>query len=101
MACPTRMTLAEARNALAARKLSAKELTEAHIAAVEKARPLNAFTLKTPEQALEMAEASDARLASGDARPLEGLPLGIKDNFCTIGLASTAASRMLKNFKPS
>lgn len=100
MSSPTRMTLAEARDALAARKISAKELVEAHIAAVEAARPLNAFTFETPEKALEMAEASDARLAKGEAGPLEGVPLGIKDLFCTRDVPSTAASRILENFRP-
>mgnify|MGYP001188982329 CR=1 FL=1 len=100
MTSPTRMTLAEARDALAARKISAKELVEAHIAAVEAARPLNAFTFETPEKALEMAEASDARLAKGEAGPLEGVPLGIKDLFCTRDVPSTAASRILENFRP-
>lgn len=100
MTSPTRMTLAEARDALAARKISAKELVEAHIAAVEAARPLNAFTFETPEKALEMAEASDARLAKGEAGPLEGIPLGIKDLFCTRDVPSTAASRILENFRP-
>ena len=101
MTSPTRMTLAQARDALAAREISARELAEAHIAAVEAARPLNAFTTETPEKALAMAEASDARLAKGEGGPLEGIPLAIKDLFCTEGVPSTAASRILKDFRPA
>ncbi|HLW27034.1 MAG TPA: Asp-tRNA(Asn)/Glu-tRNA(Gln) amidotransferase subunit GatA [Kiloniellales bacterium] len=101
MTSPTHMTLAQARDALAKREMSARELAEAHLAAVEAARPLNAFTVETPEKALSMAEASDERLAKGEGRPLEGIPLGIKDLFCTEGVASTAGSRMLKDFKPT
>jgi aspartyl-tRNA(Asn)/glutamyl-tRNA(Gln) amidotransferase subunit A len=70
------------------------------IAAMEAARPLNAFVTETPERALEMAKASDARIASGRARPLEGLPLAIKDLFCTKGVRTTAGSNILSNFVP-
>jgi len=101
MSSLTRMTLAQARDALATRKTSARELAEAHIAAVEAARPLNAFTAETPDRALQMAEASDDRLARGEGGPLEGIPLAIKDLFCTEGVASTAASRILKDFRPT
>src|SRR5690606_41509081 len=86
MTSPTHTTLAQARDALAKREMSARELAEAHLAAVEAARPLNAFTLETPEKALSMAEASHERLAKGEGRPLEGIPLGIKDLFCTEGV---------------
>jgi aspartyl-tRNA(Asn)/glutamyl-tRNA(Gln) amidotransferase subunit A len=61
---------------------------------------LNAFILATPEAALEMAAASDARLAGGKAGALEGIPLGIKDLFCTKGVQTTAASRILEGFRP-
>ena len=97
----TRMELAEARDLLAKKTLSAKELTEAHIAAVETARPLNAFVTETPEKALAMAEASDARRAKGEAGLLEGLPLAIKDLFCTEGVLTTASSRILDGFEPT
>ncbi len=96
----TNLTLAEARDGLKARQFSARELTEAHLAAVEAARPLNAFVAETPERALQMAKASDERLARGEARPLEGLPLGIKDLYCTEGVETTAASRILDGFVP-
>jgi aspartyl-tRNA(Asn)/glutamyl-tRNA(Gln) amidotransferase subunit A len=97
---PTDFTLADARDAVRAKKISSKELTRAFVAAVEAARPLNAFVTETPERALAMADASDARLAKGEARPLEGLPLAIKDLFCTKGVRTTAGSRILGNFIP-
>jgi len=101
MASPTRMTLAEARDRLAKKDISASELARAHVAAVEAARPLNAFTVETPEKALAMAADSDARIAKSEAGPLEGIPLAIKDLFCTEGVASTAGSRILQGFEPT
>ncbi len=77
------------------------ELTEAHISAIESARALNAFVTETPEKARDMAKASDARIAKGEAGPLEGIPLAIKDLFCTDGIKTTAASNILGNFVPS
>ena len=97
---PNELTLAEARDALRAKTLSARELTQAHLDAMARARALNAYLLETPERALAMAEASDDRIAAGDARPLEGLPLGIKDLFCTHGVATTAGSKILEGFEP-
>jgi aspartyl-tRNA(Asn)/glutamyl-tRNA(Gln) amidotransferase subunit A len=76
------------------------ELTEALIRAMEAARPLNAFVTETPERALQMARASDARIAAGEGGPLEGLPLAIKDLFCTSGVRTTAGSNILSNFVP-
>jgi aspartyl-tRNA(Asn)/glutamyl-tRNA(Gln) amidotransferase subunit A len=96
----TDLTMAAARDGLAKKEFSARELAEAHVAAVAAARPLNAFITETPEQALAMAAESDARLARGAARPLEGLPLAIKDLFCTKGVLTTAASHILDGFKP-
>ena len=86
MSDPTSLTLAEARDAVRRKTLSARELTEAHIGAMEAARPLNLFITETADRARAMAEASDARLAKGEAGPLEGLPLGIKDLYCTEGV---------------
>jgi aspartyl-tRNA(Asn)/glutamyl-tRNA(Gln) amidotransferase subunit A len=96
----THLTLAEARDGLKAKRFSATELTKAHIAAVEKARALNAYVLETPEKALAMAAASDAKLGRGEGGALEGIPLGIKDLFCTEGVVSTAGSNILKTFNP-
>ena len=97
----TKLTIAEARDLLARGETSSKELTEAHIAAVEAARPLNAFITETPEKAREMAEASDKRRKAGEAGVLEGLPIGMKDLFCTEGVLTTAASHILDGFHPT
>jgi aspartyl-tRNA(Asn)/glutamyl-tRNA(Gln) amidotransferase subunit A len=97
----TLMTLAAARDALKRREFSAAELTQAHLAAMERARELNAFVLETPEHARAMARDADARLQAGDARPLEGLPLGIKDLFATRDVRTTACSRILDGFVPA
>ncbi|MDR3528366.1 MAG: Asp-tRNA(Asn)/Glu-tRNA(Gln) amidotransferase subunit GatA [Rhizomicrobium sp.] len=96
----TEFTLAEARDAVATKKVSSKELTQGFVTAIEEARALNAFITETPEIALKMADASDARIAAGTARPLEGLPLGIKDLYCTKGVRTTAGSKILENYVP-
>ncbi len=100
MAGSSDLTIAEARDALAKGEVSARELAGAQIAAVEAARPLNAFITETPDQALEMAEASDARRRAGEAGLLEGIPLAIKDLFCTEGVPTTAGSHILDGFTP-
>jgi aspartyl-tRNA(Asn)/glutamyl-tRNA(Gln) amidotransferase subunit A len=97
----TSLTLAQARAALRNKEFSATELADAHLAAIEAARLLNAFVLETPDRAREMARAADARLARGEGGPLEGLPLGVKDVFCTGGVRTTACSHILKNFVPT
>ncbi|MGE3503715.1 MAG: Asp-tRNA(Asn)/Glu-tRNA(Gln) amidotransferase subunit GatA [Alphaproteobacteria bacterium] len=100
MAALTDLTLAAARDGLKNKSFSAKEIAEAHIKAVEGARALNAFITETPDKALSMAAQSDARIAKGEARPLEGIPLAIKDLFCTEGVLTTAASHILDGYKP-
>ena len=97
----TSLTLAQARDALRRKEFSAGELADAHLAAVEQARALNAFVLETPDRARAMARTADARLAKGEGGPLEGLPLGIKDLFCTEGVRTTACSHILENFVPT
>src|SRR5262245_53911459 len=97
----TRLTIAEARNLLRSREISAVELTNAHLAAMEHARALNAFVLETPDQARALPKASDAGLASGHGSALEGIPLGIKDLFCTTGVRTTACSHILDDFVPT
>src|SRR6202051_24808 len=97
----TALTLAQARDALRQKEFSATELADACLAAMAKARALNAFVLETPDRARAMARASDERLAKGEGGPLEGLPLGIKDLFCTEGVRTTAGSRILDNFVPT
>jgi aspartyl-tRNA(Asn)/glutamyl-tRNA(Gln) amidotransferase subunit A len=96
----TGLTLASALKGLREKAFSAVEITQAHIAAIEKARALNTFVLETPDQALAMARASDDRLARGEGGPLEGAPIGIKDLFCTRGVRATAGSAILGDFKP-
>ena len=94
-------TLAGARAALRARQVSARELTTAHLGAIEALNPrLNAFITVTPDLALRQAAAADAALARGEAGNLTGIPLAIKDLFCTAGVRTTAASRILEPFVP-
>ena len=97
----TDLTVAQMRDGLKAKSFSAVELTEAHIRAVEAARALNAFIVETPELALEQARAADAAIAAGNAGPLAGIPLGIKDLFCTKGVRSTAGSKIIGEFTPT
>ena len=76
-------------------------MSAAHLKAIEKARTLNAFVLETPDRAADMAKSSDKRIAAGKAGPLEGIPLAVKDLFCTAGVRSTACSHILDNFVPT
>ena len=96
----TSMTLADARKGIAAKTFTSLELTDAHLAAMEKARVLNAFVMETPEQARTQAKAVDAKIAKGDVGPLAGIPLGIKDLFATQDVRTTACSKILGDFKP-
>lgn len=100
MTALTDLTLAEAAAALKARTISATELTQAHVTAIEALASLNAFIAPTPERAMADARRADARLAKGEGGPLEGIPLAIKDLFCTAGIQTTAASRILGGFVP-
>jgi aspartyl-tRNA(Asn)/glutamyl-tRNA(Gln) amidotransferase subunit A len=97
----TSLTLAELLAGLRKREFTAVELTDAHLDAVSRARALNAFVLETPERAREMAVRADAALARGEGGPLAGIPLGIKDMFCTAGVRTTACSHILENFIPT
>src|SRR5262249_27577635 len=97
----TSLTLGEARDGLRRKRFSATELAQVHLAAMEAARALNAYVLETPDQARAMASAADARLAAGDARPLEGIPLGVKDLFATRDVRTTACSHILDGFTPT
>ncbi len=97
----TALTIADARKKLQAREISAVELTDAYITAIEKARALNAYIVETPDKARTMAAASDARLKAGTAGALEGIPLGIKDLFATEGVHTQACSHILDAFKPT
>jgi len=96
-----KLGLAEARDALRKGDVTSVELTEACLQAIEGADALNAFVHKTPEIALERAKAADQRLKGGEEAPaMCGLPIGIKDLFCTKGVPSQAASRILEGFLP-
>ncbi|MGB8624096.1 MAG: amidase, partial [Paracoccaceae bacterium] len=95
-----KLTIAEARDALRAGDLTSVELTEACLAEIDGADALGAFVHKTPGIALEQARAADARLRTGGAPDLCGIPLGIKDLFCTKGVPSQAASKILTGFRP-
>jgi aspartyl-tRNA(Asn)/glutamyl-tRNA(Gln) amidotransferase subunit A len=94
------LTVAAARDALRKRELSAVDLTMACLTAMDAGDDLNAFVHKTPEIALAQARAADTRLAAGAAPDLCGIPLGIKDLFCTKGVPSQAASNILRGFRP-
>src|ERR1700709_1279822 len=96
----TSLTLAEAREGLANKACASLELTDAHVAAIEAARVLNAFVLEPPDQARAMARAADAGIAKGEAGPLAGIPVGIKDLFATRDVRTTACSKILGNFIP-
>jgi aspartyl-tRNA(Asn)/glutamyl-tRNA(Gln) amidotransferase subunit A len=94
-------SLSDARAALRARSVSATELTAAYLAAIAAHNPaLNAYVLVTPELAMAQAAAADAALARGERGPLTGIPLAIKDLFCTQGVRTTAGSRILEPFIP-
>src|SRR4051794_37252905 len=96
----TALSIAGARDGLAAKSFTALELTDAHLKAIEAARVLNAFALETPDRARAMAKAADARIARGEAGPLAGIPVGIKDLFATSGVRTTACSKILAGFVP-
>lgn len=98
----TGLTLTEARTGLAARKFSARELAQAHLDAIGRLNTaLNAYITVLPEaDVLASADAADARYAAGTAGIMDGLPIGVKDLFCTKGVRTTAASKMLADFVP-
>ena len=97
----TSLTIAQARAKLTAKEISAVELTDAYLSAIEAVNPvINAYVTVTPDKAREMAKASDARIASGKAGALEGIPLGIKDLFATRDVHTQACSHILDGFKP-
>ena len=95
------LSLAEAREALRGRQISARELTGAYVGAIERLNSkLNAYITPTPERALAQADAADAALSRGEAGPLTGIPIAVKDLFCTEGVRTTAGSRILAPFIP-
>ena len=96
----TDLGVAAIRDGVKAGTFSAREVAQGYIANVEAARALNAFVVETPEHALAAADAADAARASGDLKPLSGVPLGIKDLFSTKGVQTTAGSKILEGYKP-
>ena len=95
-----RLTIAEARDALAKGETTAVELTEACLSAIEGSAALNAFVHHTPDRAREMARAADARIKAGEAAPMTGIPVGVKDLFCVRDVPSQSASRIMDGFRP-
>ena len=100
MADLNKLTIAEARDRLRSGDVTSVDLTEACLGAIAGAGALNAFVHHTPEIAMSQAKAADVRLAGGDAPAMCGIPLGIKDLFCTRGVPSQAGSRILQGFRP-
>ncbi|KQZ96533.1 glutamyl-tRNA amidotransferase [Mesorhizobium sp. Root157] len=97
----TRLTIAEAREKLRGKEITATEITGAYLDAIDRANPaLNAYIVVTHDKARDMAKASDARLAKGEGGSLEGIPLGIKDLFATEGIHTQACSHVLDGFRP-
>jgi aspartyl-tRNA(Asn)/glutamyl-tRNA(Gln) amidotransferase subunit A len=94
------LKISEALDGMEKREFTSVELTQACVTAMDQTRELNAFIVETPEKALEMATASDARRSKGDVGVMEGVPIGMKDLFCTEGTQTTAASRILEGFIP-
>ena len=95
------LSAVEARAALDAGEVSAPELTGAYLAAIEETDALNNYVAVTADKAIEMAEASQARIKASEAGLIEGIPVGVKDLFCTAGVASTACSKILEGFTPT
>ncbi|MFA7276064.1 MAG: Asp-tRNA(Asn)/Glu-tRNA(Gln) amidotransferase subunit GatA [Pseudobdellovibrionaceae bacterium] len=94
------LTMTEALTSLKKKEFTATELVSAHIAQMEATRSLNAFLTETAEQAMAQAKDSDARIARGEMRPMEGLPIAMKDLYCTKDVRTTAASKILDTFVP-
>ncbi|MDG1886345.1 MAG: Asp-tRNA(Asn)/Glu-tRNA(Gln) amidotransferase subunit GatA [Alphaproteobacteria bacterium] len=95
------LDLAGAQDSLLKKELSAVELTDAYLNAMDANMDLNCYITATPEKALQMAKKSDERINIGEALPLDGIPIGIKDLFCTNGVLTTAGSNILNGFVPT
>lgn len=95
------LSLHEAKEGMIKKKFSSREITQDHIKAIKNCKNLNAFITEIPDLALQAADESDKRRTRGEAGIMEGLPIAVKDLFCTKGILTTAASRMLENFTPT
>ena len=96
-----KLTIEQARIGLESREFSAVELTKSCIEAIENAAELNAFVHNTPELALKQASEADELLKAGSTKMMSGIPIGVKDLFCTKDIPSQAGSSILKGFKPN
>ena len=96
----TDLGIAAIRDGVRSGEFSAREVASAFVEATEKARALNAYIVETPDHALAAADVADRARASGNLKPLSGVPLGIKDLFATKGVQTTAGSRILEGFEP-
>jgi aspartyl-tRNA(Asn)/glutamyl-tRNA(Gln) amidotransferase subunit A len=94
------LTIKEAKEGLKKKEFSSVELTEAHLAQCHVTKDLNIFVNLTPEIAIEHAKISDEKIQAGEARPMEGIPVAVKDLYCTYGVKTTSGSKMLHNFVP-
>jgi aspartyl-tRNA(Asn)/glutamyl-tRNA(Gln) amidotransferase subunit A len=95
------LDLSSAQKSLKNREISSVELTKAYLDAIEKTSSLGAYIDLQKDYALEMAKNSDKKINQGVAGPLEGIPIGVKDMFCTKGIKTTASSKILENFYPT
>jgi aspartyl-tRNA(Asn)/glutamyl-tRNA(Gln) amidotransferase subunit A len=95
-----KLTISEALQGLSAKKFSALELTRAHLKQMQEHKKLNAYVLETPEIAINLANETDQRIKEGTALPLDGIPVAIKDLYCTKGVRTTSCSKILHNFIP-
>ncbi|SVB67096.1 uncharacterized protein METZ01_LOCUS219950, partial [marine metagenome] len=96
-----KINLEECLKLLKEKKISSKELTAFYLKEAEANKDLNAYISLNSENAIKSAKESDKRISNNTARPLEGIPIAIKDLFCTKDISTTAASKMLNNFKPT
>jgi aspartyl-tRNA(Asn)/glutamyl-tRNA(Gln) amidotransferase subunit A len=96
----TDLGIAAIRDGVRAGRFSAREVASAFVDKVAGAKILNAFLVETPDHTLAAADAADAARVSGDLKPLSGVPIGMKDLFCTVGVPTTAASAILEGFTP-
>lgn len=97
----TNLTIKDALGKLEAKEISAVDLTQAHIERMATTKELNAYVTETPDKAMEMAKASDARRTKGEAGKLDGIPISVKDLFCTKDVRTTACAKILENFVPT
>ena len=100
MSTLTDLTIAEALEGLEKKDFSSAELTQAHVEAAEATRSLNAYVMETPDKAMEMAKQADETRGRGEAGLVTGVPIAVKDLFCTVGVRTTACSKILGEFVP-